>query len=553
VPPRHIVRVADETAEPEITVPDPHDFGKIGKYDLEDLVGEGAMGKVYRAMDPVLSRPVAIKLMSASISQDIHLRDRFLREARAAANLQHPNIITIYDFGDSSGHPYIAMEYVEGTDLARIIQDRQPVSLESKVSYVIDLLHGLAYAHSKGVVHRDIKPANIRITADGRVKIMDFGIAHLQGSEMTHSGVVLGTPDYMAPEQVRGLPVTPQTDIWAAGAVLYELLTYEKPFSGETLHAVLFKVVTEEPAAITKINPSLPEALERIVNTALDKEAGRRYSAADAMAADLSSVRKHLSELETKATLRFSRPLLAQELPLWERFTRMPVWKRVSGAVGPAVDHATVLARKVPIPNKYRTRQVALAVGGVAVMGVAALTLSLLGKSQAEEVSLKPIVVTDTAAPPPAVVVTPAPVVAQGTPPKRLATSAAARKPPAGTTTVTAPAVGVGDPKAAVKPAVDELERVFDSRKVAQLKKLLPTMADSNLKRWDTFFKQANRLDTKFDLQSVKIDGATATVSLKAHFVYNSASGKQLQWEPRLSGTLTKQGAAWVWKGLTGR
>ncbi|MSR06534.1 MAG: serine/threonine protein kinase [Gemmatimonadetes bacterium] len=552
--------MAEEASGPGNTDPGGHDFGKIGKYDLEDLVGEGAMGKVYRAMDPVLSRHVAIKLMSASISQDTHLRDRFLREVRAAANLQHPNIITIYDFGDSSGHPYIAMEYVEGTDLARIIQDRQPMSLESKVTYVINLLEGLAYAHTKGVVHRDIKPANIRITADGRVKIMDFGIAHLQGSEMTHSGVVLGTPDYMAPEQVRGLPVTPQTDIWAAGAVLYELLTYEKPFSGETLHAVLFKVVTEEPTAITKLNPSLPEALERIVNTALNKDAGKRYSAADAMAADLSSVRKHLGELETKATLRFSRPLMALELPMWERLTRSLVWKRVSGAVAPAMGRAMVLARKVPIPARYKTRNMAVAAGGVAFMGVAALTLSLLGRKpepEAPEVSIRPIVVTDTtpqavavvdsAPPPPAS--KKALAVAQRTPPKRPPTTtpgkAQQQTPP--------PPAETGDARAAVKPAVDELEKVFDSRKVARLKKLLPTMADSNVKKWDAFFKQANKLDTNFDLRRVKIDGDNATVALTAHFVYNSASGKQVKWDPDLSGTLVKQGTAWVWKGLTGR
>src|SRR6185503_5057270 len=136
-----------------------------------------------------------------------------------------------------------------------------------------------------------------------------FGIAHLQGSEITHSGAVLGTPDYMAPEQVRGLPVTAATDIFAAGAVLYELLTYEKPFTGETLHAVLFKVVTENPRPIRDINPSLPENLQRIVDTALNKEPGQRYPTADAMAADLSHARTSLTNLETVATLRFNKPL----------------------------------------------------------------------------------------------------------------------------------------------------------------------------------------------------------------------------------------------------
>lgn len=568
--------------EPGQTVPHSPDFGKIGKYDLEELVGEGAMGKVYRALDPVLSRAVAIKLMSASISQDSHLRDRFLREARAAANLQHPNIITIYDFGDAGGHPYIAMEYIEGTDLAHIIQDRQPVSLETKVSYVINLLNGLAYAHTKGVVHRDIKPANIRVTADGRVKIMDFGIAHLSGSEMTHSGVVLGTPDYMAPEQVRGLPVTPQTDIWSAGALLYELLTFEKPFSGETLHAVLFKVVTEEPPSITKLNPSLPEALERIVNTALNKEASKRYATADVMAADLTSVRKHLSELETKATLRFSRPLMALELPLRERLARTAIWKSFSGAaarISPMFDPARAWLRRVPVPAPLRSRSVALATGGVAIMGVAVVALSLIsgeGQTQSTDITASTITVRDTAPAPASVAVVPAPVPAapvvaerttRNTPTRTRPagdtksgdTKAGAARPPrtqpvatppATTRTDAAPTAATADTKG-VADAVEKLERAIATTRIREVRKVL-TMADSSAKKWEAFFKGKSEFDADFQTTSTKFDGNAATVTFRGKFTYVSA-GKQREAPIQATGILEKTAAGWTWKTLSTR
>jgi serine/threonine-protein kinase len=198
---------------------------KIGKYDVEERVGEGAMGVVYRAVDPVLKRRVAIKVMSDAFAQNDDLRERFLREAQAAGSLQHPNVITIYDFGDVDGHPYIAMEFVEGQDVAELIAHQVPLSVVDKLDLAIGVLQGLAYAHRRGIVHRDIKPANIRIDDEGKARIMDFGVAHLASSNMTKSGVMLGTPSYMAPEQIVGGKVGPQTDIFSVGAVLYELLT----------------------------------------------------------------------------------------------------------------------------------------------------------------------------------------------------------------------------------------------------------------------------------------------------------------------------------------
>ncbi len=264
---------------------------KIGKYDVEERVGEGAMGVVYRAVDPVLKRRVAIKVMSDAFAQNDDLRERFLREAQAAGSLQHPNVITIYDFGDVDGHPYIAMEFVEGQDLAELIAHQVPLSVVDKLDLAIGVLQGLAYAHKRGIVHRDIKPANIRVDDEGKARIMDFGVAHLASSNMTKSGVMLGTPSYMAPEQIVGGKVGPQTDVFSVGAVLYELLTGARPFDGGTLQAVMYRVLSENPAPLSSVVPGLPARLNDVVMRALAKDAENRYSSALDMANDLLAVR----------------------------------------------------------------------------------------------------------------------------------------------------------------------------------------------------------------------------------------------------------------------
>jgi serine/threonine-protein kinase len=394
---------------------------------------------------------------------------------------------------------------------------------------------------------------------------------------MTHSGVVLGTPDYMAPEQVRGMPVTPQTDIWAAGAVLYELLTFEKPFSGETLHAVLFKVVTEEPPAITKLNPSLPEALERIVNTALNKEAGRRYSAADAMAADLSSVRKHLSELETKATLRFSRPLIAMELPLMERLSRSPLGKGLGRAGALLATTAQVVLKpakawlnRVPVPAPLRSGSAALAAVGVAVIGVGAMVLVALAKGvpvEAAEVTARALVVSDTApsrVPAPqiaAVAPTSPPVAAQRTPRRTSEAATAPRRPatPTGTAPITdpktqpvaaVPAATASDPKRAVREAVERLERAMASADVSRIKALYPGLTSSSAKGWEDFFRPKKNLTADFRPGDIKVKDESAEATFQMRFAFVDAAGakKTIDWTGE--GKLEKTPTGWVWKSL---
>jgi serine/threonine-protein kinase len=252
------------------------------------------MGIVYRALDPVLKRRVAIKVMSDAFAQNDDLRERFLREAQAAGSLQHPNVITIYDFGEVDGHLYIAMEFVEGQDVAELLAHQVPMSTAHKLDIAIGVLQGLAFAHKRGIVHRDVKPANIRVDSDGNARIMDFGVAHLASSEMTRTGVMIGTPSYMAPEQLVGGKVGPQADIFSVGAVLYELLTGTRPFAGGPLQAVMYRVLSESPMPLDVAAPGLPARLNDVVMRALAKEPEKRYPTALAMANDLLAVRTSL-------------------------------------------------------------------------------------------------------------------------------------------------------------------------------------------------------------------------------------------------------------------
>jgi serine/threonine-protein kinase len=253
------------------------EFEQIGKYKILSEIGQGAMGVVYKAHDPILNRYVAIKTISATLGADDDLRKRFHREAQAAARLNHPNIITVFDFGEEHGKIYMAMELLEGTDLKDVMAGGQLATLDDKLAIMEQILDGLAFAHAKEIVHRDLKPGNIHIQPNGQIKIMDFGLARLGSSEMTQAGVVMGTPNYMSPEQVLGEKVDSRSDIFAMGAVFYELLTTHKPFEAESMHGVLFQVVHKDPQAIRKWAPDLPPVLVQVVEKCLVKDKTKRF------------------------------------------------------------------------------------------------------------------------------------------------------------------------------------------------------------------------------------------------------------------------------------
>jgi serine/threonine-protein kinase len=204
----------------------------IGRYQVREKLAEGGMGVLYLAVDPIIDRLVALKLLR--VNNDEELSERFAREARAAGRLLHPNIITIFDVGDHDGQPFIAMEYVTGETLGEIVRRKAQLPLARRVRMVADLCDGLAFAHRSGIVHRDIKPANIMITREGILKILDFGIAHLADSRMTQTGAFMGTPAYMSPEQISGDLIDHRSDIFAVGCVLYELIAYKQAFEGDS-------------------------------------------------------------------------------------------------------------------------------------------------------------------------------------------------------------------------------------------------------------------------------------------------------------------------------
>ena len=282
-------------------------YRRLGKYELHQLLGEGAMGIVWKAYDTVLRRYVALKLLSSSFRKTKDMQERFLREARAAGAIQHANIVTVYDLGESEGQLYIAMELVEGRDLSDMIALRDPLALERKLDITIEVLAGLHFAHQRGVIHRDVKPSNVRVMPDGRIKIMDFGIARLQKADTTGSGAIVGTPTYMAPEQITNGAITAATDVFSVGCLLYELLSYQRPFEAESVHGVLYQVLTTEPRPLRTVAPSIPAALERVVAKAMNKVPHERYESAGQMMSMLQQIRAALSGADEEATQPLGR------------------------------------------------------------------------------------------------------------------------------------------------------------------------------------------------------------------------------------------------------
>ena len=269
---------------------------KIGKYEIIDKLGEGAMGVVYKAQDPFMERVVAVKTIAADLDADPELHARFFREARSAGQLSHKNIITIYELGEDNGRVYMAMEFLDGEDLKDKIALRRQLQLEEKLRMMVQLCEGLSHAHHEGIIHRDIKPGNIHITRSGQTKILDFGLARIATSDITKIGSVMGTPSYMSPEQVRGDTVDNRSDIFSVGAVFYEFLTNRKPFAGSSLPEIFFKILQKDPKPLNSIVSGIPEELCDIVRRAMFKEPERRYQQADELTRALEHFRPILEE-----------------------------------------------------------------------------------------------------------------------------------------------------------------------------------------------------------------------------------------------------------------
>jgi serine/threonine-protein kinase len=261
----------------------------LGRYQILSLLGEGGMGCVYKALDPVIGRTVAIKTLATGLSEEelAEFKRRFLREARTAGRVAHPNVVTIYDVGEADGTPFIAMEYVEGRTLRSILDAEGALVPERACRIAAQVAAGLAAAHKLAIVHRDVKPANIMVAPGAPVKLMDFGIAKLPDGTKTQTGLILGSPIYVAPEQVIGQPVDGRSDVFSLGVVLYEMLTGSVPFGGMAVGALLYCVLNEAHPPPSRFNTRVPAVFERILARALAKHPDDRYQDAAEFAREL--------------------------------------------------------------------------------------------------------------------------------------------------------------------------------------------------------------------------------------------------------------------------
>jgi predicted Ser/Thr protein kinase len=565
---------------------------RIGKYQVTDLLGQGAMGVVYRALDPLLNRYVAIKVMSKGIAADQELRDRFMREARAAGSLQHPNIITIYDFGESDGLLYIAMEYIEGSDLSEIMSRHDPLPLPAKIGIVVDALHALDYAHGRGVVHRDVKPANIRVSVDGRAKLMDFGIARLEKSNLTRSGVMIGTPDYMAPEQVTGGEITAATDVFAMGVVLYEFLANRRTFEGETLHAVLYKVVSEQPPPLRDVAHEVPVSLQPIVDKALAKNPAHRYPTAGLMARDLESVRTALSGGATIRVEARSTPLRTarlRRLPQ-RRSKRRAVWIGALVAVVVAGVAAAVLvlhpfARRGAADGPERLAEAPGAPAGAQPAAPSQPRESLaaaesIAPPESAVAESEPHVVErgdegaaplrgarrepvraaqpggdvaersparprgEAAAPahaaprraaPPADTVSAPPIMAPERTPVMAPQPAAPQPAPAETARKAAPAPAPvapappPDPRPLIEALVTSYGHAIETRNVNEIRHLYPGLTDQQQRAWEQLFSNVKDLAVRLSITTLYAHGATADLVVSGTYTFDYQGRSQQQ------------------------
>ena len=572
---------------------------KIGKYDVEERVGEGAMGVVYRALDPVLKRRVAIKVMGEAFAQNDDLRERFLREAQAAGSLQHPNVITIYDFGEVDGHLYIAMEFVEGQDVAELLAHQVPLSLVAKLDIAIGVLQGLAFAHKRGIIHRDIKPANIRVDADGNARIMDFGVAHFASSNMTRTGVMIGTPSYMAPEQITSGAVGPHSDIFSVGAVLYELLTGTSPFAGGSLQAVMYRVLSETPSSPGTLAAGLPPKLNEIVLRALAKEPGERYTSALGMANDLLAVRTALDErssspgtLSLRATIesalderrtsafravrrrRFALAgggvaaaavLVSAGFLLARRTTTPPSTSPTTTVADPRRADAAVASPSgtptptptTPAPERQREAprsDIRLPVKDRAPISTpaspptrASSAVADTGGSNNKPVSSSPQPQTQ----PVAVIPPPAPVVASNTPPNTPpATSSAGDPVPTSTAaknaqSTAASATDVAAATAEINNVIDAYARAIESRDIAELRRVYPAISGDQASAFTDFFKSTRTLRAALAVKSSRVDGNRGAAHVSGTYEFTTTAGRNQQQPVTFDAEFRREGGSW--------
>lgn len=327
-----------------------------GRYEVRETIASGGMAEVFLAHDALLGREVAIKILHPEFARDKSFIERFRREAQAAASLNDPGIVSVFDWGSDDGTQFIVMEHVKGKTLRELIESEGPLTRERAVEIASDVCSALSQAHEKGIVHRDIKPANIAITVGGQTKVMDFGIARAASSEgqtVTQTGTIIGTANYLSPEQAQGHPVDVRSDIYSVGVVLYEMLTQEVPFKADTPVAIAYKHVKEDPVPPSRMNPEVPAELDAIVMKALAKNPANRYQSSAEMRSDLQRILRGEKVMAT--------PLLPPD-----QTTMM----------GP-VDQTTVLP--VPATGEVSRRRKAIAYALIFTLFLSIIVLAVMG------------------------------------------------------------------------------------------------------------------------------------------------------------------------------
>src|SRR5262245_26629804 len=285
---------------------------RLGRYELAEKLGEGAMGLVFKARDTVLDRVVALKTLPFEGASD-EIQERFRREAEAIGRMDHPHVVKVFDLGETDGRLFMAMELLDGEDIRRLIEVSADLPITEKLRIFAEACDGFSYAHSRGVVHRDIKPANIMVTKNGTTKILDFGLARMETHQtLTRKGVILGTPDYMSPEQATGKPADPRSDVFSCGAVFFEFVTGFKPFRGATLHAVLFNIVSEPTTPVLTLAPETPTRVAALIHRMIAKNPSDRPSM-DEVTAQLRTLRLNLLRSRLRSCLPSDAPRPSRE------------------------------------------------------------------------------------------------------------------------------------------------------------------------------------------------------------------------------------------------
>jgi HAMP domain-containing protein len=336
---------------------------QVGRYVIQDRLGRGGMATVFKAHDPGIGRDVAIKFLHATLCEDGEYRARFLREARAAGGLSHPNIVTVHDVGEIEGRPYMAMELLDGDALSDVMESGKPLPVRDVVVMGVQLARALDYAHAHGIVHRDIKPGNIvRLKGTQTIKVTDFGIAHMESTsseQRTRVGDVLGTPQYMSPEQTQGDKLDGRSDLFSVGIVLYQMLTGQRPFLGDSLVALAMKIAKEDPPPIEKLRPDVPSALRRVVERCLAKSPDRRFQTGKELSDALTRV---LGELDEAARQK-ERPRIVPLRVKWATMMALIVagvmalaagvihQRQYAAMVNQVTDNGAALARFIAAQN----------------------------------------------------------------------------------------------------------------------------------------------------------------------------------------------------------